>query len=180
MAETTYTLTATDEDGDAAMLTFALSVASDSRPAFGDSTVTAQRYVIGASVSLTLPEATGGDGSLVYILLPFLPNGLQFDSDTRTLSGTPSKALTATKYTFSALDVDGDVATLTFTLEVYRPTADIDGNGRVNFDDFLSFVGKFGTRRGDAGYDARYDLDSDGAIGFSDFLIFANSFGATG
>ena len=177
MAETTYTLIATDEDGDAALLTFALSVASDSHPSFGDSTVTAQRYVIGASVSLTLPEATGGDGSLVYILLPFPPNGLQFDSDTRTLSGTPSKALTATEYTFSALDVDGDVATLTFTLEVYQPTADVDGNGRVNFDDFLSFVGKFGTRRGDAGYDARYDLDSDGAIGFADFLIFANSFG---
>ncbi len=177
LTETTYTLTATDEDGDVAMLTFTLSVASDRRPSFGDSTMTAQRYVIGASVSLTLPEATGGDGVLVYILLPFLPNGLRFDADTRTISGTPSKALTATEYTFSALDADGDMASLTFPLEVYRPTADVDGNGQVNFDDFLSFVGKFGTRRGDAGYDARYDLDSDGAIGFSDFLIFANSFG---
>ncbi len=43
--------------------------------------------------------------------------------------------------------------------------------------DLLFIVGNFGTRRRDAGYDARYDLDSDGAIGFSDFPIFANSFG---
>ncbi len=54
---------------------------------------------------------------------------------------------------------------------------DFDGNGIVDFADFLAFAGLFGARQGDGRYDARYDLDSDGAIGFSDFLIFSGSFG---
>ena len=174
-------LTATDEDGVAAPLKFMLSVAADRLPSFSDSTrVAAQRYIIGGNVRMTLPEATGGDGTLVYILLPTLPKGLRFDSATRTISGMPSKALTETEYTLSAFDADGDFASLTFTLEVQRLTADIDGDGQVDFADFLSFVGKFGARRGDARYDARYDLDSDGEIGFSDFLIFASNFGTGG
>ena len=174
-------LTATDEDSVAAPLKFMLSVAVNRRPSFGDSTrVAAQRYIIGDSIRVTLPEATGGDGTPGYILMPALPSGLTFDAKTRVLSGMPSKALTETEYTLSAFDADGDRASLTFTLEVQRPTTDIDGNGQVNFADFLSFVGKFGTRRGDARYDARYDLDSDGEIGFSDFLIFASHFGTGG
>ena len=56
-------------------------------------------------------------------------------------------------------------------------TPDFDGNGVVDFSDFLEFVAQFGLSQGDAGYDARYDLDGDGAIGFGDFLIFANAFG---
>lgn len=56
-------------------------------------------------------------------------------------------------------------------------SADFDGDGRVDFRDFVVFAGMFGTGRGDAGYDARFDLDWNGAIGFSDFLIFAGAFG---
>ncbi len=59
---------------------------------------------------------------------------------------------------------------------VYR-SADLDGDGEVGFSDFVKFTAKFGTSRGQAGYDARCDLDSDGAVGFSDFLIFAGAFG---
>ena len=44
IAETTYTLTATDSDGDAATLMFTLSVMTDPMPAFGDATVAAQIY----------------------------------------------------------------------------------------------------------------------------------------
>ena len=56
-------------------------------------------------------------------------------------------------------------------------TSDFNADGRVNFADFLLFTAQFGSRQGDAGFDARFDLDGDGAIGFADFLIFANSFG---
>ena len=59
---------------------------------------------------------------------------------------------------------------------VYK-SADLDGDGAVGFGDFVTFTAKFGTSRGQAGYDARCDLDWDGSIGFSDFLIFANVFG---
>ena len=59
---------------------------------------------------------------------------------------------------------------------VYR-SADLDGDSEVGFSDFVKFTAKFGTSRGQAGYDARCDLDWDGTIGFADFLIFANAFG---
>ncbi len=178
---TEYTLTATDEDGDVATLTFTLAVIADRLPAFGDGTrVAAQRYIIGGNVRMTLPEATGGDGTLVYILLPTLPKGLRFDSATHTISGTPSKVMTETEYTLSAFDADGDFASLTFTLEVQQPTADFNGDGQVNFADFIAFIFKYGMRRGDAEYDARYDLDSDGEIGFSDGQILTDQFGTGG
>ena len=64
----------------------------------------------------------------------------------------------------------------------YSPTsvADFDGNGQVDFADFLAFIAQFGTSRGDSNYDAKYDLDGDGTIGFSDFLIFTSFFGTSG
>ncbi|MCE2438398.1 MAG: PD40 domain-containing protein [Candidatus Latescibacteria bacterium] len=57
------------------------------------------------------------------------------------------------------------------------PDTDFDGNGTVDFSDFVQFAAVFGLGESDAGYEARYDLDGDGAIGFGDFLIFANAFG---
>ena len=78
------------------------------------------------------------------------------------------------------MDADGDVASLSFPLVVQMPSSDIDGDGAVTFADFLTFAGRFGSRRGQERYDARCDLDGDGEIGFSDFLIFANSFGPRG
>ena len=59
-------------------------------------------------------------------------------------------------------------------------TPDFNGDGRVDFSDFLLFAGQFGVSQGDAGYDARYDLDGNGMIGFGDFLIFVNAFGKKG
>lgn len=48
---------------------------------------------------------------------------------------------------------------------------DFNGDGRVDFVDFLGFAGVFNTNS------VEYDLDGDGFAGFSDFLIFANAFG---
>ena len=55
--------------------------------------------------------------------------------------------------------------------------ADFNGNGEVEFNDFLLFVEKFNTRQGDNEYEARYDLDGDGAVNFADFLSFVGVFG---
>ena len=62
-------------------------------------------------------------------------------------------------------------------LQLQVLTSDFNGDGVVNFADFLPFAGQFGARQGDGRYEAQYDLDSDGAIGFGDFLIFSSSFG---
>ena len=59
------------------------------------------------------------------------------------------------------------------------PLPDFDGNGVVDFPDFLQFVGKFGAKQGDEIYEARFDLNGDGVIDFSDFVIFASNFGRT-
>lgn len=56
-------------------------------------------------------------------------------------------------------------------------SADLDGDGDVDFSDFLLFAAAFGTSEGGAGYNAAADLDGDGTVAFSDFLIFANAFG---
>ena len=70
---------------------------------------------------VVLPMATGGDGGLTYTLTPELPDGLQFDSATRTLSGVPKELGGPWTYAYSATDSDPigpDAASLSFTLEV--------------------------------------------------------------
>ena len=65
---------------------------------------------------------------------------------------------------------------------VYAQTAadaDYDGNGKVDVNDFLLFIAKYGSSQGDGKYEAKYDLDSDGTIGVSDFLAFIKFFGQT-
>ena len=68
-------------------------------------------------------------------------------------------------------------ADIQITLQPAALTPDFNGDGRVNFADFLLFTAQFGLRRGDASYEARFDLDGDGTIGFGDFLIFGRAFG---
>ena len=66
------------------------------------------------------------------------------------------------------------------TLQPAALTPDFNGDGRVDFTDFLLFTVQFGLRQGAPGYDARYDLDGDGTIGFGDFLIFSSAFDREG
>ena len=145
-AEASYTLTATDMDGDTARLTFTVEVVSDLMPTFGDVAVAAQRYRVGTPVALPLPAAMGGDGALSYRLAPALPVGLSFDNATRVVSGTPATEQAATTYTWTATDEDGDTASLTFTVEVLEPIivsiseADAFEGGPVEFKVGLSIA----------------------------------------
>ena len=118
-----FTYTATDTDGDQASLTFVVSIveAPDAEPSFGDHTVADQTYTVGVEITaLTLPEASGGDGALTYSLTPDVsPFGLTFDSSTRRLSGTPTAAgVGVHPLTYTATDIDGDQAFLTFVVRV--------------------------------------------------------------
>ena len=114
---------------DAATLTFMITVQkpepADTAPSFADA-VADQTYTEGEAVSpLTLPEASGGNGTLSYSLTPSVP-GLTFTAATRALSGTPTAAGTY-NITYQAVDGDAntavsDAATLTFTITV-QPAA---------------------------------------------------------
>ena len=57
------------------------------------------------------------------------------------------------------------------------PTPDFNGDGAVNFSDFIAFVSAFGTRSGQSNFDPKFDLDSSGDVGFTDFLTFSAAFG---
>ena len=90
---------------------------TDSQPSFGSATASDQSYQAGAAISaLTLPAASGGDGTLTYSLSPAVA-GLSFNATTRVLSGTPT---TVSSYgmAYTARDADGDIATLRFTITV--------------------------------------------------------------
>ena len=81
-------------------------------------TIPPQTWTVDVSVDLTLPEATGGNGTISYELTPDLPSGVTLDRSTRTLSGAPTAAATATTYTWRATDSDGNTAALTFSVTV--------------------------------------------------------------
>ncbi len=93
-------------------------------PSFGDATIADQTWVRGeALVALTLPAASGGDGGLTYALTPAPPAGVSFSAATRVLSGTPAALQSATAYSYTATDADGDAATLAFTITVSEPSS---------------------------------------------------------
>ncbi len=56
-------------------------------------------------------------------------------------------------------------------------SADFDGNGHVDFSDFLAFAQNFGRSDGDANYDAKFDLNGNDSVDFGDFIAFAQQFG---
>ena len=118
---TTYTLTATDRDGDTATLDFTIEVTMNRTPSFLAAALHARRYTVGQTVGTTLPAATGGDGTLSYTIGPALPRGLSLSGT--TISGSPTETRTETTYTLTASDADGDSATLTFPLAVASATA---------------------------------------------------------
>ena len=122
-----YTYTATDSASSplTSSLTFTVTVsaAASSAPTFASSSIANQAYTANMVITpLTLPTASGGTGSLTYTLMPDLPTGLDFDEDTRMVTGTPTTAsTTATTYTYTVTNSTTGTAltaVLMFTITV--------------------------------------------------------------
>ncbi len=97
---------------------------TDTAPAFNVEMDDIEWVANRAFEPFALPEASGGNGKLTYMLSPAPPASVTFDPATRTLSGTPTATQDPTLYTWTAVDADGntdaaDAATLTFTIEVW-------------------------------------------------------------
>ncbi len=128
----TYTVSDADTNADATdtdTLTFSVTVqaAADTAPAFATGVAPpGQTYTVGSAITLTLPEAAGGNGGLTYALNPDVATavpGLVFDANTRIVSGTPTTIAGAVMLTYTAGDADdnvaaGDTDTLTFSVTV--------------------------------------------------------------
>ena len=133
-ASTAYkvTVTATGDDNyvnSTASNEFDASTAADTAPAFADSATIADKTftVDGEITAFTLPEASGGNGTISYALTPDLPTGLSLNESTREVSGTPTAAAAQATYTWRASDSDANTAntdsdTLTFMLTVNKAT----------------------------------------------------------
>ncbi|MDE0261940.1 MAG: Ig domain-containing protein [Bryobacterales bacterium] len=110
----------------------------DERPRFGSARVSDQSFTVGTAIRpLTLPGASGGDGTLAYSLAPNVP-GLSFDATTRRLTGTPS-GTGMFDMIYTATDADGNTDTLSFTVSVAAgsPAGDGGGDGRFNVGDTI-------------------------------------------
>ena len=92
-------------------------------PTFGSETASDQTFAISCgAVSLQLPEATSGNGTLTYTLTPAIP-GLTLDPVTGMLSGTPATPAAAVALTYTVTDedynlTDADSPSLTFMVTV--------------------------------------------------------------
>ena len=140
---------------------------------FNPSTIADQTFEVGTPVNITLPQATGGTAPYTYTLSA-IPAGLQFDTATQLLSGTPTTAMPATSVTYTATDTAGASASLTFTITV-ELNLDVNADGRVDVLD-LVWVAVSYQMRGD---DLRGDVNADGVVNVQDLVAVANAIDAT-
>ena len=134
-------LTVTDVGGATHSDRVTITVEEDLQPEFeNDQMVDDLIFVLRDSVSLTLSEATGGNGSITYSLSSgALPAGLTFSAGVRTIEDAPTVVAAATEITYRAEDEDGDAIEQTFTITVIPPrlgipSLDDDSNSGSNTD----------------------------------------------
>ena len=129
-ATTTLTYTVTDANGASTTATFTIIVSDG----LALTTPANQNYTEDKAITeLTLPEASGGTGTRTYTLTGpgGLPEGLEFDVDTRILSGTPDTADT-TVLTYTVTDTNGASTTATFTVMV-NASLTLTASGNQNY-----------------------------------------------
>ena len=99
----------------------AVTVLNRAPLAFVDDSISGRVYVftVGESIAdIFLPQATGGLSPYTYTLAPALPEGLEFDDTTRTISGTPLEVSPRTEYTWQVIDANAETAQIVFSIEV--------------------------------------------------------------
>ena len=90
-------------------------------PTFGDATIANITATVGKAIDgRILPEATDADSgdTLTYSIEPDLPDGLEFDDDSRALTGTPTEAMEQTTYTYKVEDGNDGEDTIGFLITV--------------------------------------------------------------
>ena len=148
---------------------------------FNPNTIADQRFTVGTAVNLTLPTAIGGTPPYIYTLAPTLPAGLSFDSIANGpgyISGSPTAALPATPFTYTATDTTNTSAALTFTIEVTGTgpdPLDVNGDGQVDVLDLVWVALSYGMR----GTNLPGDVNADGIVNIQDLVAVAGGIDAS-
>jgi hypothetical protein len=139
-------------EGDVLTYTFQLSTASD----FSD-VVTLQTLASGAGRGASDPATI-----TLYTVDRELTDGVTYYYRVKANDG------------FS----DSPFLSGSFTVNTSAPAypGDFNGDLKVGFPDFLTFIGTFNKKLGDEGYNGDADLTSDGVVNFPDFLAFVAVF----
>ncbi len=119
---TIYLYTARDANESTAAQSFALAVVAE--VSFSDM-IPDQAFPRAQPIApLVLPRAAGGLAPVAYTLDPALPEGLDFDAASRTMTGTPTMVTSGpSAYTYKAAGANGSSDSLMFGIEVYSPVS---------------------------------------------------------
>jgi hypothetical protein len=120
-SSSTYTVTITDAASNTVSGTFSLVVKAVpitvTKPSATNIAIQYQ------AITPVIPVlAAGGYGTLTYSLSPTLPAGLDFNTTTGQIKGTPSEIISSTVYTVTVSDTASQTASGTFTLTVVDAT----------------------------------------------------------
>ena len=171
-------------------LSHPISIIFDTVPilfTFTPSTVPDQTFTVGTPVNLTLPTATGGTAPYTYSLTPTLPAGLYFDpiaDGPGYIGGTPTAVMQPTDFTYTATDITGASASLTFSIEVIEDdpggdALDVNGDGQITVID-LAIVAIFYGTQVSAGVNVPADVNADGVVNLLDLTAVAQGIDASG
>ena len=141
---------------------------------------------VGRSGTATLTIRNDGEGPLQVTDLQSDVTGVTFSRTSFTVAANSSETVTVTigpgsegafagSIQVSSSDPSNGVLSIplqaTGILTPADPRTDFNGNGTVDFPDFLEFAQAFGST------ESKYDLNGNGTVDFADFLTFADSFG---
>ena len=117
----TYTVTATDSLSQTSSKSFTLTVDD---PLLVTTVVTSSRTLteFAAVVPFIPITVAGGTGVYSFNIDPSLPTGLNFNTLTGEISGTPTATLSATTFTITAVDSMAHNSSKTFSLTIVAPT----------------------------------------------------------
>ena len=143
--------------------------------------IQARSGVITAAVAfLGSTTATADSGTLGRVTFT-VAEGYSGSTRVTLLSGQFASSAGTSKLTIgtggAAVQIGGESTDDGGTGGTETATPDLNGNGVVDFPDFIAFASAFGSSEGAANFNAKADLNGNGAIDFPDFLVFAQQFG---
>ena len=155
-------------------------------------TSTASLSVLGIPIAIDVADTNRTSGTYVVdgqtlILTPTggLPDSLGFSVSGNTLTLVQQIPLGEFAATVASLapGASAPLAVFDMTKEVVGHTgpvtADFDGSGVVDFNDFILFAQQFGKSSSAPNFDVKFDINQSGSVDFADFILFAPQFGLT-